>query len=175
MNAEVVFQCIRCGNVFDDGTARLCPSCHQPDWVKIVPKSEIFQARNGRKYNPLGHLDKLCEEISAWAHEKGFNDGVWGNMFFQLMRIVNECSECSEAYRRLSPEAIAHLTEHGLEGAEKLPESDVRDIRNIEEEVADIAIVLFALSHDLGLDLENLVRHKMQVNETRPHKHGKRC
>lgn len=175
MDVEVIYQCKRCGNVFDNADSSRCPSCSQLDWANIVDKNEIFQARNGRKYNPLGQLNKLCNEISEWAHEKGFNDGVWGNMFFQLMRIVNECSECSEAYRRLSPEAIAHLTQHGLDGAEKLPDNDIRDIRNIEEEVADIAIVLFALSHDLGLDLENLVRHKMQVNETRPHKHGKRC
>lgn len=176
--SKVVYQCTRCGNVFDL-CALKCPSCDKPSpWAKLVDEDEIFKTHSHREYDPEGKLNKLCGEISEWAHEKGFNEGVWGNMFFQLMRIVNECSECSEAYRRLSSVAVNRLQLYGLESYRMqfaADDADAQDIHNIEEEMADISIVLFALAHDLGLNLEDLVRRKMQVNETRPHKHGKRC
>lgn len=37
----------------------------------------------------------------------------------------------------------------------------------IEEEVADVAIVLSYLCHDLGIDLEVVVRSKLQKNEAK--------
>ncbi len=46
---------------------------------------------------------------------------------------------------------------------------------NLEEELADICIRVFDLAGALEFNLEQAIINKMAINETRPHKHGKKA
>lgn len=46
------------------------------------------------------------------------------------------------------------------------------DIKNIGEELADIGIRLYDLANILGIDLDNAIIDKMDINWTRGYKHG---
>lgn len=39
-----------------------------------------------------------------------------------------------------------------------------RDRRNIEDEIADVTIILSYLCHDLGISIDDVVRHKLEKN-----------
>lgn len=65
--------------------------------------------------------------------------------------IVLEAAELLEEFQWKSDEEIKkHLKEGGLE--------------NIEDEVADIAIYILLLSHDLKIDLIDAIRKKLKKN-----------
>lgn len=59
----------------------------------------------------------------------------------------------------------AELAEHTQWSRDSELKDVLRDKRQkIEEEVADIAILLSYLVHDLGLDLEDVVSRKLELN-----------
>lgn len=59
----------------------------------------------------------------------------------------------------------AELAEHTQWSRDLELEDVLRDKRQkIEEEIADIAILLSYLVHDLGLDLEDVVSRKLELN-----------
>lgn len=65
--------------------------------------------------------------------------------------IVLEAAELLEEFQWKTDEEIKkHLSEGGLE--------------NIKEEVADIAIYILLLSHDLGIDLFEVIKEKLRKN-----------
>lgn len=69
-------------------------------------------------------------------------------MQVKLMLVVTEVAEAAEALRK-------------------------NDLPNFEEEIADTFIRLLDISGSIGMDVENAIRAKMEINMTRPHKHGK--
>lgn len=103
-------------------------------------------------------INQLGKEIHEWAKGKGF----WGDgtyyvgfnsaefMLCKLMLLTTEVAEAAEAVR-------------------------VGDYENFKEELADIAIRLFDLAHATGVDLEEAIRVKMEINKLRPRMHGKRA
>ena len=98
------------------------------------------------------------------AHENAVKHGFWddvdrlfitseygknaviGNL---LMLIVSEVAEAQDGLR------------HG-------------DMDNFREELADVAIRLGDLCGGLGIDLEAEIIKKMEINKSRPYKHGKK-
>lgn len=65
--------------------------------------------------------------------------------------IVLEAAELLEEFQWKTDEEIKrHLSEEGL--------------KNIKEEVADIAIYILLLSHDLGIDLLKVIEEKLRKN-----------
>ena len=93
-------------------------------------------------------LDELSKESHQIAVEKGFWDKE-RPIVELLMLCVTELSEACEADR------------HG-------------DEDNFKEEIADTFIRLFDLCGALEIDIEHEIKKKMEVNKTRPYKHGKR-
>jgi len=65
--------------------------------------------------------------------------------------IVLEAAELLEEFQWKTDEEIKkHLKEGGLE--------------NVKDEVADIAVYILLLSHDLGIDLMDAIRKKLKKN-----------
>ena len=94
-------------------------------------------------------LNEAKDEITRWREKKGFVTS-WENMPEKLMLVVTEVSEAMEAYR-------------------------IGDRENFNEEIADTFIRLLDICGAINMDIEEEIIHKMQVNEKRPHKHGKNC
>jgi len=66
--------------------------------------------------------------------------------------IVLEAAELLEEFQWKTDEEIKkHLKEGGLQ--------------NVKDEVADIAVYILLLSHDLGIDLMDAIRKKLKKNE----------
>jgi len=94
-------------------------------------------------------LNKLSKVIADWRKKKGFKTS-WNNMPEKLMLVVTELSEAMEAYRH-------------------------DDKKNFNEEIADTFIRLFDICGSIGINIEDEIEKKMEVNKQRPFKHGKRC
>lgn len=60
---------------------------------------------------------------------------------------------------------LAELTQWAKDA--ELPQIALERRTEIEQEVADIAILLTLLSHDLGIDLEQAIARKLDLNRTR--------
>ncbi|MBI4684753.1 MAG: nucleotide pyrophosphohydrolase [Nitrospirae bacterium] len=68
--------------------------------------------------------------------------------------IVLEAAELLEEFQWKNDEEIKkHLKAEGLE--------------NVKDEVADIAVYILLLSHDLGIDLVDAIRKKLKKNEAK--------
>lgn len=95
------------------------------------------------------NLNELAVEISLWRVSKGFTTS-WINMMEKLMLVVTEVSEAAEAYR-------------------------INDKDHFTEEIADTFIRLLDITGTLEIDIEKAIQKKMEINKTRPYKHGKTC
>lgn len=100
----------------------------------------------------INDMAKLCHEVSVL---QGFYDGLStteplkGYTFpVKISLIMTELAEAIEAHR------------HG-------------DTENLFEEMADIFIRLMDLAGAIGMDMEEEVARKMQINLDRPYKHQK--
>jgi NTP pyrophosphatase (non-canonical NTP hydrolase) len=94
-------------------------------------------------------LNQLCKDVAVWREAKGFKTG-WENMPEKLMLVVTELSEAMEALRH-------------------------DDKENFREELADTIIRIADICGSVGIDIESEIKTKMEVNKTRPQKHGKTC
>ena len=94
-------------------------------------------------------LNKLSKVIADWRKKKGFKTS-WNNMPEKLILVVTELSEAMEAYRH-------------------------DDKKNFNEEIADTFIRLFDICGSIGINIEDEIEKKMEVNKQRPFKHGKKC
>lgn len=91
-------------------------------------------------------INQLCDEAYATAKSKGWHDEKreTGTL---LALVHSEVSEALEADRK-------------------------GDQENFEEELADVLIRIFDLCGSLGIDLEDALETKMELNKGRSHKHG---
>lgn len=87
------------------------------------------------------------EDIREWAKSQGFN---WEReeIDTMLLRIHSEITEASEAIR----------------------DDDFEELRI---ELADVFIRLADTAEVMGIDLEEAVEDKMEINRERPHLHGR--
>ena len=119
-----------------------------PDAILAIP--EIKEGQELREKAKSGNglaLNQYAKGIQAWREGKGF-DTSWGNMQEKLMLVVTEVAEASEARRK-------------------------DDWENFKEEIADTFIRLMDITASLDIDIESCITAKMELNENRPHMHGK--
>ena len=104
-------------------------------------------------------FDELCEELHATAVEKGFWNEEINDIFItkQLMMIVSEAVEVMEAIRKDKGEA---------EVADEMADIIIRTL-DLWEGLVENGYVG---DHKLQIALNN----KMDVNKSRPQKHGVR-
>lgn len=103
-------------------------------------------------------MNELAQRINAWAKGKGFYDED-RNLGEMLALVHSEVSEALEDYRHGNMVTF-------FEGEKPC---------GFPSEIADTIIRLLDLCAYLGIDIEHEIDIKMQYNETRPYKHGKRC
>lgn len=127
------------------------------------------------------NIKEISKQINENAHAKGFWDkGV--DVPEKLMLIVSEVSEAMEA-DRIDNYCDRSLNNNGRpsgafkeghEGefteAEWWFKDNVKD--KFEDELADIAIRVFDLAYEMGIDLSWHIQKKVQYNTNRPKMHG---
>lgn len=106
-------------------------------------------------------LNELAARAYGYAKRNGFYDNESGqSLVLKLLLIHSEVSEAAEELKAgRDPLEVRYRENDGK------PEG-------YGIEVADILIRCFDMCGFLGLDLDELVRIKMQFNESRPYKHG---
>ncbi len=120
-----------------------------------------------------GSINRLCSQIGTINIEKGFRQDIalinaltdnlevceylMNNIIAtKLMLIVSEASEALDSLRKV--------------GSNKT----ILGEGNFIEELADIMIRVMDLADIVGLDLGAAVVDKIEINSSRPHKHGKK-
>lgn len=132
---------------------------HMLDMIK-----EIRASRNnliGKDQKTVSPLNDLCTRAHGYAKRNGFYDDEDGkSLALKLLLIHSEVSEAAE-------EIKAGHGVHQLRYRERDGKPEGFGI-----EVADILIRCFDLCGYVSLDLDKLVKIKMDFNETREYKHG---
>jgi len=130
----------------------------------------------------MKNLNELAKQVHEEVKEKGFWDKPRDTGTL-LMLIVSELSEALEADRK---SRYAKLEDFNLcqninqknhtigkdEFDKKSFEETIKD--TFEDEIADTFIRLFDLVGQRNIDIEEHIKLKLQYNQTRPHKHGKK-
>lgn len=110
------------------------------------------------------NLRKVQKQCYRTAKEHGFHEGPV-NIDQKLMLTVGELHEAHEEVRAgHEPQEIYH---HNSKILRDKPEG-------FPIELADAVIRIFDLAEALGIDLQAAIEQKMNYNETRPYKHGKK-
>ena len=104
-------------------------------------------------------LNELGNEIHDWSKRQGFYDRSY-NFGEHLMLIVSEAAEALEDFRAGS---MTHVTSHDING---------KPI-GIPSELADIIIRVLDTMTYLGINIDAVVREKINYNKTRPRMNGK--
>ncbi len=107
-------------------------------------------------------LNTLADEILEINRSKGWTPppGEDTNLDRNLMLIVGEASEAQEELRQ----------HHGVH--EVYYRDDKPGPQGFGIEIADILIRTLGLCAELELDIDALVRDKLEFNRSRPYKHG---
>lgn len=103
------------------------------------------------------NLNGLAEEIHQWARAQGFYNREF-NFGEHLMLIVSEAAEALEDYRNgFEPDEVR------WSGAKPI---------GIPTELADILIRVLDTMEYLGIDIDWIVRQKIDYNKTRSYMNG---
>jgi NTP pyrophosphatase (non-canonical NTP hydrolase) len=99
--------------------------------------------------------------------------------FGRLNDLADQAHDCSKRhgfYENRDPFdptfALARLALIMSEAGEACEAVRKRDMENLSEELADIVIRVFDFSASRGINIEQAIVNKMELNEQRPHKHG---
>lgn len=112
----------------------------------------------------MGQVTDLVKE----AHETAIEHGWWDkeSEFGTLIALCHsELSEALEEYRDGHQPAEEH---RNLSVSPLLPAEST----GIPYELADVVIRIFDMCERYGIDLERVIREKMDYNKQRPYKHG---
>lgn len=107
----------------------------------------------------------MINDLVKRAYENSKNHGFWEEEknFGEVIALMHsELSEAFEEYRNGKK-----INETYYEQGEKTC--------GIPSELADVVIRVFDFCGGNDIDLEKIILEKMQYNETRPYKHGKKC
>jgi hypothetical protein len=115
-------------------------------------------------------LKQLMRELDAWALKQGFWEDVSKNPSLSTLtkqekhvvaqKLMLVVSEVSEAFECLRTDTAFHLSEGGK------PEG-------FGVECVDAILVLLNICTRLEIDVESLIKWKMEYNATRPKYNGK--
>jgi len=121
------------------------------------------------------YLNEFAQELHAKAQAKGFWDEK-REIGTLLMLVVSELSEALEADRKNKHANMSAFNYREDDKEEFHFESDFQDLikDTFEDEIADTFIRLFDLVGHLEIDIERHIQLKMQYNQTREYKHGKK-
>ena len=107
----------------------------------------------------------MINDLVKRAYENSKKHGFWDEEknFGEVIALMHsELSEAFEEYRNGKK-----INETYYEQGEKPC--------GIPSELADVVIRVFDFCGGNDIDLEKIILEKMQYNETRPYKHGKKC
>lgn len=117
---------------------------------------------------------EISKEINDNAHAKGFWDkGV--DVPEKLMLIVSEVSEAMEADRvnKFLPYYVKMEAVNGWIDDSDFVKSFKDNVKGtFEDELADVAIRVFDLAFQMGIDLSAHIEAKVRYNASRPKMHG---
>jgi NTP pyrophosphatase (non-canonical NTP hydrolase) len=112
----------------------------------ILHDWDVERCKTGQSINDLIYnAFQTAKKHGFWDDLDVDNSTV---LLSKLMLIATEVAEAAEAVR-------------------------INSMSKLSEELADIVIRVLDLAGALGINLEQAVLHKMEVNTTRPQKHGK--
>lgn len=94
------------------------------------------------------NLAELSIKIREFADERDWRQ--YHNPKNLVMAMSVEMAELVEHYQWLTPDQAAHL--------------EVDEQSPIAQEMADVLLYMLRLSDELGLDMEQAILHKMQLN-----------
>jgi dCTP diphosphatase len=97
------------------------------------------------------NLAELSILVRQFADERDWRQ--YHNPKNLVMAMSVEMAELVEHYQWLTPEQAAQL--------------DVDDQSPIAQEMADVMLYMLRLSDELGLDMEQAILHKMQLNASK--------
>ena len=114
-------------------------------------------------------INELCERAHQNAIDRGwYDDHDKRNLGVAIALIHSELSEALEELRKGWDPTKVYTSEsidrNGLRS---------RKPEGFTVELADAVIRIADLCGSLGVDLEAVINHKMDFNESRPAKHGK--
>ena len=120
-------------------------------------------------------------ELVNRAHDNAVKHGFWEpapELGTAIALIHSELSEALEEEREGNAVMYFHDC---VTGEAKTDVAELRDDHSgrfkpegLASELADVVIRTADLCGHLGIDLETVIRLKMDFNETRPYKHGKK-
>lgn len=132
-------------------------------------------------------LNELAEKIHENAIKHGFYDDEIINIPERLMLIVSELGEAMEAYRKDHYSNIEKFKNRLIyeEKHENFYEESEQNLfqlifeetikNGFQDEISDTIIRLLDLCSFLEIDIDTFIELKMQYNQSRPYKHGKKC
>ena len=94
------------------------------------------------------NLAELSIKVRQFADERDWRK--FHNPKNLVMAMSVEMADLVEHYQWLTPEQAAHL--------------DVDEQAPIAQEMADVMLYMLRLSDELGIDMEEAILHKMQLN-----------
>lgn len=106
-------------------------------------------------------LNDLAYEVARWRADKQFytpssleSTGARDDMLGKLFLVTSEVAEAGEAVRGYEKDPAAMLA-------------------NFKEELADTIIRIMDICGTMGIDIDQVIKDKMRVNQARPIRHGK--
>lgn len=118
----------------------------------VMGQREIFLIEG----EPTLTLNTLRDEIYLDAVEHG----LWGAKDYP--------TDCAWAIREEADELCEAGSDWEDEGWSEDEENE-----SFSEELADVVIMCFSVAGKLGIDIDAAIRRKMEINKSRPWKHGK--
>jgi NTP pyrophosphatase (non-canonical NTP hydrolase) len=138
-------------------------------------------------------MNELAQEIWQTADEHGFHEPLDASVLklgYETFHEVGEWLVAFEAYRKGQPVDISAL--YLLLSADdeqrelmvrlilimteafEIYQAAILEPEKEAEEVADAIIRLFHYARTRGINIDQAVRDKMEINKARPYKHGKK-
>ena len=115
------------------------------------------------------------KETAVAIHDNAQNKGFWRDYETYSIKLKQCTSTDKELYQKAQLQWITvMLALIGTEVSEAIEGLRKGDYENFGEEIADIVIRAFDLAEGLGIDIESEIKRKMEINNSREHKHGKK-